>query len=73
MRPTWVLTVASERNSFPALRVPVTAFENAVRLHELAAAHASLEEAFMELTGAAVEFRAAEPHAEQAVLTGSEV
>jgi hypothetical protein len=29
-----------------------------VRLHELASAQASLEEAFMELTGAAVEFRA---------------
>ena len=34
------------------------AFENAVRLHELAPAQASLEEAFMELTAASVEFRA---------------
>jgi ABC-2 type transport system ATP-binding protein len=56
-----------------AERIGDLAYENAVRLHELAAAQASLEEAFMELTGAAVEFRAAEPHAEQTVLTGSEV
>jgi ABC-2 type transport system ATP-binding protein len=33
------------------------AFENAVRLHELAPVHASLEQAFMELTAASVEFR----------------
>jgi ABC-2 type transport system ATP-binding protein len=37
------------------------AFENAVRLHELAAAHASLEEAFMELTASSVEFHASLP------------
>ena len=37
------------------------AFENGVRLHELTAAHASLEEAFMELTAASVEFRAGGP------------
>ncbi len=35
------------------------AYDNGVRLHELASAQASLEEAFMELTGSAVEFRAA--------------
>jgi ABC-2 type transport system ATP-binding protein len=34
------------------------AFDNAVRLHELAPVHASLEQAFMELTAASVEFRA---------------
>ncbi|HEY6278895.1 MAG TPA: ATP-binding cassette domain-containing protein [Streptosporangiaceae bacterium] len=34
------------------------AFENGIRLHELALAQASLEEAFMELTAASVEFRA---------------
>jgi ABC-2 type transport system ATP-binding protein len=34
------------------------AFDNAVRLHELAPAQASLEEAFMELTASSVEFRA---------------
>jgi ABC-2 type transport system ATP-binding protein len=37
------------------------AFENAVRLHELAPVHASLEQAFMELTAASVEFRADAP------------
>jgi ABC-2 type transport system ATP-binding protein len=34
------------------------AYENGIRLHELALAQASLEEAFMELTAASVEFRA---------------
>jgi ABC-2 type transport system ATP-binding protein len=34
------------------------AFDNAVRLHELTPAQASLEEAFMELTSSSVEFRA---------------
>ena len=51
----------------------IAAFENAVRLHELAAAQASLEQAFMELTGAAVEFRAAEPQTDTTILTGSGV
>ena len=37
------------------------AFERGIRLHELAQAHASLEEAFMELTASSVEFHA---HAE---------
>jgi ABC-2 type transport system ATP-binding protein len=37
------------------------AFENGIRLHELAPAQASLEEAFMELTSASVEFRAGVP------------
>jgi ABC-2 type transport system ATP-binding protein len=37
------------------------AFENAIRLHELAPAQASLEEAFMELTSSSVEFRAGVP------------
>jgi ABC-2 type transport system ATP-binding protein len=37
------------------------AFENSVRLHELAPAHASLEQAFMELTASSVEFRAGLP------------
>jgi ABC-2 type transport system ATP-binding protein len=37
------------------------AFENAVRLHELAPVHASLEHAFMELTAASVEFRGDSP------------
>jgi ABC-2 type transport system ATP-binding protein len=42
-------------------RVGDLAFENAVRLHELAPAQASLEQAFMELTSSSVEFRAAAP------------
>jgi ABC-2 type transport system ATP-binding protein len=42
-------------------RVGDLAFENAVRLHELAPAQASLEQAFMELTSSSVEFRAAVP------------
>lgn len=37
------------------------AFENAVRLHELSPVHASLEQAFMELTANSVEFRADAP------------
>jgi ABC-2 type transport system ATP-binding protein len=39
-------------------RVGDLAFESGVRLHELTSAQASLEEAFMELTAASVEFRA---------------
>ena len=42
-------------------RVGDLAFENAVRLHELAPAQASLEDAFMELTAASVEFHAGLP------------
>ena len=37
------------------------AFENGIRLHELAPAHASLEQAFMELTASSVEFRRPAP------------
>jgi ABC-2 type transport system ATP-binding protein len=37
------------------------AFENAVRLHELAPAQASLEQAFMELTASSVQFHAGVP------------
>ena len=49
------------------------AYENSVRLHELAPLHASLEQAFMELTASSVEFRAGvpgEPGTGQQVLTG---
>ena len=48
------------------------AFDNAVRLHELAPAQASLEEAFMELTSSSVEFRAGvqDPQAGQPVPAG---
>jgi ABC-2 type transport system ATP-binding protein len=57
----------------PAERIGDLAFENGVRLHELAAAQASLEQAFMELTGAAVEFRAGRQPADDDILTGSGV
>ncbi len=45
----------------PAERIGDLALENGVRLHELTCAQASLEEAFMELTAASVEFRAGGP------------
>jgi ABC-2 type transport system ATP-binding protein len=44
------------------------AYDNAVRLHELAPVHASLEQAFMELTASSVQFHAGVP--EQPVLAG---
>jgi len=48
------------------------AFENQIRLHELAPALASLEQAFMELTASAVEFHAGIPgeHMAQSAHTG---
>jgi ABC-2 type transport system ATP-binding protein len=50
------------------------AYENGIRLHELALAQASLEEAFMELTAASVEFRAGGgPAVEQAEEQGDRV
>jgi ABC-2 type transport system ATP-binding protein len=44
------------------------AYDNAVRLHELSPVHASLEEAFMELTASSVQFHAGVP--EQPVPAG---
>src|ERR1700729_718812 len=44
------------------------AYDNAVRLHELSPVHASLEQAFMELTASSVQFHAGVP--EQLVLAG---
>jgi ABC-2 type transport system ATP-binding protein len=48
------------------------AFEHHVRLHELAPAHASLEQAFMELTASSVEFQAGMPggHDKDALTAG---
>ncbi len=48
------------------------AFANGIRLHELASAQASLEQAFMELTAGSVEFAASMPAgpAEPAVPAG---
>src|SRR5689334_25028156 len=45
----------------PVDRIGDLAFEHAIRLHELAPAQASLEEAFMELTADSVEFQAHMP------------
>ena len=45
-----------------AAQVGDLAFENGIRLHELAPAHASLEQAFMELTASSVEFHAGLPN-----------
>jgi ABC-2 type transport system ATP-binding protein len=54
-------------------RVGDLAFDSGVRLHELATAQASLEQAFMELTGSSVEFRAGQARdtRDNEVLTGS--
>ncbi|HEY2504955.1 MAG TPA: ATP-binding cassette domain-containing protein [Streptosporangiaceae bacterium] len=46
------------------------AYDNAVRLHELAPLHASLEEAFMELTASSVEFHAGVPGADGSAANG---
>src|SRR6202167_576532 len=46
------------------------AFEQAIRLHELATVRASLEEAFMELTASSVEYHAGVPGAPTAVGSG---
>ena len=51
-----------------ASRVGDLAYDNAVRLHELSPVHASLEQAFMELTAGSVQFHAGVP--EQPVLAG---
>ncbi len=42
----------------PAASIGDLAYDSGLRIHELAPAQASLEEAFMELTAASVEFRA---------------
>ena len=45
----------------PVDQIGDLAFENGIRLHELAPTQASLEEAFMELTADSVEFHAHAP------------
>jgi ABC-2 type transport system ATP-binding protein len=45
----------------PVAQIGDLAFEHRIRLHELAPAQASLEEAFMELTADSVEFHAHTP------------
>src|SRR5580704_5689474 len=51
------------------------AYENSVRLHELSPIHASLEQAFMDLTASSVQFHAGVPVADEdrVVMTGSGV
>jgi ABC-2 type transport system ATP-binding protein len=49
------------------------AFENSVRLHELAPAQASLEQAFMELTASSVQFHAGVPERELQTANAGEV
>jgi ABC-2 type transport system ATP-binding protein len=49
-------------------RVGDMAYDNGIRLHELSPVHASLEQAFMELTASSVEFHAGVP--DQPVLAG---
>jgi ABC-2 type transport system ATP-binding protein len=48
-------------NGLTVSQVGDLAFENSVRLHELAPAQASLEQAFMELTASSVQFHAGTP------------
>ena len=52
---------AIEVRGLTAEEVGDLAFEQAIRLHELATVRASLEEAFMELTASSVEYRADVP------------
>jgi ABC-2 type transport system ATP-binding protein len=65
-------------HGLPPDKVGDLAYENGVRLHELALAQASLEEAYMEQTASSVEFRAgggpaAEQSAQQAAEQGDRV
>ena len=52
---------AIEVRGMTAEAVGDIAFEQAIRLHELTTVHASLEEAFMELTASSVEYHAGVP------------
>src|SRR5215470_14805213 len=54
----------------PVSQIGDLAFENGIRLHELAPAQASLEEAFMELTADSVEFHAHAPGPQDAAGAG---
>jgi len=55
----------------PVHQIGDLAFENGIRLHELAPAQASLEEAFMELTADSVEFHAHAPGQQDSAQAGS--
>jgi ABC-2 type transport system ATP-binding protein len=52
---------AIEVHGITATAIGDIAFEQAIRLHELTVVHASLEEAFMELTASSVEYHAGIP------------
>jgi ABC-2 type transport system ATP-binding protein len=54
---------AVEVRGLTAETVGDIAFEQGIRLHELTMVHASLEEAFMELTASSVEYHAGIPGA----------
>jgi ABC-2 type transport system ATP-binding protein len=60
---------AIEVRGMTAEAVGDIAFEQAIKLHELTTVHASLEEAFMELTASSVEYHAGVP--EMATTSGS--
>src|SRR5579859_682965 len=64
---------AIEVRGLTAAEVGDIAFEQAIRLHELATVRASLEEAFMELTASSVEYRAETPVATTTTTIGSGV
>ena len=59
-----------EVRGLTAAEVGDIAFEQAIRLHELATVRASLEEAFMELTASSVEYRAEAPVADSTIGSG---
>jgi ABC-2 type transport system ATP-binding protein len=61
---------AIEVRGMTAAEVGDIAFEQAIRLHELATVRASLEEAFMELTASSVEYHAGVPGASTTVGSG---
>jgi ABC-2 type transport system ATP-binding protein len=61
---------AVEVRGLTAAEVGDLAFEQAIRLHELATVRASLEEAFMELTASSVEYRAETPVAATTIGSG---
>ena len=60
-------------HGLPSAKLGDLAYENGVRLHELAVTQASLEEAYMEQTAASVEFRAGGPAVEEAAEAGDRV
>jgi len=61
---------AIEVRGMTAEAVGDIAFEQGIRLHELTMVHASLEEAFMELTASSVEYHAGIPGAQATIESG---